>query len=128
MAPQGAVDWRRLATERSYAQGYAALAAGDSSLASRFFFAQIAFKHTDERAWIGLGAALEQAEQPLKAAACYRMGLRFIPSSAWLGFALGRVLKALDRPKEADEVLCRAEDWAQDEVLKCIREEMSSDA
>lgn len=106
--------------ERLYAQGYQALEGGDSTLAARCFALQMLVGPTQERAWVGLGAAHEQLGQHQKAAAVYRLGAARIVDSVWLNIGLGRAARRLGQLREAEQAFDCAEQRCSDPALLAL--------
>jgi hypothetical protein len=107
---RGALPQYETARERLYATGFNALAVHDSKLALNAFGLMAAMSPLDERPWLGLGAAHEQAEHWELAAGFYRMGRSVADLSVWPLLGEARSLGKLGKVSEARRLLDHAED------------------
>jgi Flp pilus assembly protein TadD len=109
--------------ERLYATGYAALAQRDRSAALHAFAMMCAMSPLDERPWVGLAVAHEQAENWALAASFYRMGQQVACDSVWPVLGEGRARARLGDPRRAAVLFDRAEMLTSDaSVLAKIEE------
>lgn len=106
------------AVEGLYATGHWLLGADRFRDAGAVFRAMITVSPTDERGWLGLGAAHEGIEQPQIALEMYGTGRVAARPSPRCEVARARVLRALGRDEEAESALDLAEDIVEDEDVK----------
>jgi hypothetical protein len=95
--------------EKLYANGYVALGDGNSELAMRSFMLMTGVAPYDARAWVGLGASLEQQGKWKRALGIYTFGRSLVPASVYCKLGEARVLARLGQSMQAQRVLDCAE-------------------
>jgi tetratricopeptide (TPR) repeat protein len=104
-------DWRRRklgAIEALYSTGHALLARAQFSEAACVYRAMLTFAPQDERGWLALGACHEGLGQRELALELYAAGRALSRGGGRCDVAQARVFRALGKPDQADEALCRA--------------------
>ncbi len=97
------------ATEALYAGAYSALGEGRATEAQRQFAMMVGVAPFDVRAWVGLGASLEQAGMHQRALGVYLVGAKLVPTSVYCKLGQARTLFKLGKTHEALRVLDAAE-------------------
>lgn len=95
--------------EKLYATAYHALGEGHSEIAQRTFMQMAGVVPFDARAWVGLGASLEQQGQWKRALGVYTLGRSLAPTSVYCKLGCARVLAKLGRLTQAQCELDAAE-------------------
>jgi hypothetical protein len=95
--------------EKLYVSAYKALSNGQSHDAMRTFLLMTGIVPFDARAWVGLGASLEQQGKWQRALGVYALGRTLAPTSVYCKLGEARVLAKLGRHNQAQCVLDTAE-------------------
>lgn len=107
-APNPSIQ-KAAATEALYAGAYHALGEGRASDAQKQFAMMVGAAPFDVRAWVGLGASLEQVGKYQRALGVYLMGTKLVPASVYCKLGQARSLFKLGKRHEAWRVLDQAE-------------------
>ncbi len=95
--------------ERLYANAYAALGEGRTQDALQHFILMTGVAPFDERAWVGLGASLEQKGETRRALKAYESGVSAAPHSVFCKLGQARTLFQLGEVQKAHRLLDQAE-------------------
>lgn len=102
-------DATRDTVEKLYATAYHALGQGDSETAQRAFLHMAGIVPFDARAWVGLGASLEQQGKCKQALGVYTFGRSLAPTSIYCKLGCARVWAKLGNHTRAQCELDAAE-------------------